>query len=180
MAKLSPFIALPPLIFAGLAALFMTSLSRDDPDGLPSTFTGRPAPPIEVTKLGDLPQFSNADITKSGIKLVNFWASWCAPCRAEHPNLETLRELGVPIFGVNYKDEAPKALKFLADLGNPYAAAGQDLSGRQAIDWGVYGVPETFVINGDGKILLRFPGPVTTRVLNETIMPLINQAAAKP
>lgn len=176
MARISPLMVLPPLIFLGLAALFANGMGRDDPNSLPSTLTNRPAPEIVVTKLGDLPLLTDADLRKNEVKLVNFWASWCAPCRAEHPNLETIRSFGVPIYGVNYKDQPEKALKFLAELGNPYRAAGQDDTGRQAINWGLYGVPETYVIDKEGKILLRFPGPITARVLQDTIMPAIEAA----
>ncbi len=175
MAKISPLMLLPPVAAAALGFFFMSGLGRDD--GLPSTFTGKPAPAIEVTQLGDLPMFQDADLRKDGVKLVNFWASWCAPCRVEHPNLEALKQQGITIYGVNYKDEADNALKFLSDLGNPYAGTGQDAKGRQAINWGVYGVPETYVIDGKGKILLRFPGPITSRVLNDTILPAIKAAA---
>ncbi|OZO45542.1 hypothetical protein CGU37_28930 [Pseudomonas fluorescens] len=97
--------------------------------------------------------------------MVNFWASWCAPCRVEHPNLEALAEQGVTVYGVNYKDKPEAALKFLAELGNPYAAIGQDDTGRMGLNWGVYGVPETYVINGDGRIVMRHAGPITQRVI---------------
>ncbi len=178
MARVPLLMVVPPVAFIGLAILFMTGLGRDD--SLPSTLTNRPAPSITVTQLGNLPIFTDADITAPNVKLVNFWASWCAPCRVEHPNLETLNALGIPIYGVNYKDEAENGLKFLDDLGNPYVAVGQDAAGRQAIDWGVYGVPETYVIDASGKILLRFPGPITQRVLRETILPAIEKAQNAP
>jgi cytochrome c biogenesis protein CcmG/thiol:disulfide interchange protein DsbE len=178
MARISPLMILPPLVFAGIAALFVVGLGREDPDGLPSALAGRTAPALVVTPLGDLPVIADADLRQGDVKLVNFWASWCAPCRVEHPNLVALQAEGIAIYGVNYKDETPKALGFLESLGNPYRAAGQDADGRQAIEWGVYGVPETFVIDGSGKILLRFPGPITGRVLDETIRPAIAAARA--
>lgn len=178
MAKISPLMVLPPLIFVGLAALFMSGLDRDDPNALPSTLKNRPAPVIEIAALGDLIPLTDADLRKPEVKLVNFWASWCQPCRAEHPNLETLKQMGIPVYGVNYKDDAANALKFLAELGNPYAASGQDENGRQAINWGVYGVPETYVIDANGTILLRFPGPITARILKDIILPAIEKAQA--
>ncbi|MCU9848759.1 DsbE family thiol:disulfide interchange protein [Defluviimonas sp. WL0024] len=179
MARISPLMALPPAIFAGLALMFVLGMQREDPDALPSTLEGRDAPAVVVTPLADLPVFSDADLRDGKVKLVNFWASWCAPCRAEHPNLTKLAGEGVTIYGVNYKDRPQAALKFLADLGNPFAATGADESGRMGIDWGLYGVPETFVIDGEGKVILRFAGPITERVLASDIRPAMEKAAAK-
>lgn len=174
MAK--PLMFLPPVLFVGLAALFYTGMGREDPEGIPSALIGREAPAVQVTALGDDAPFDDASLREPGVKLVNFWASWCAPCRAEHPLLEELAEEGIPILGVNYKDDPAKALGFLEELGNPYAAIGAD-SGRMAIDWGVYGVPETYVIDGDGKIVLRFAGPITRQELERTLRPAIESAA---
>ncbi|MDW4548460.1 DsbE family thiol:disulfide interchange protein [Defluviimonas sp. D31] len=179
MARISPLMALPPAIFAGLALMFILGMQREDPDALPSTLEGREAPAVVVTPLADLPVFSDADLRDGNVKLVNFWASWCAPCRAEHPNLTKLAGEGVTIYGVNYKDRPQAALKFLADLGNPFAATGVDESGRMGIDWGLYGVPETFVIDGEGKVILRFAGPITERVLASDIRPAMEKAAAE-
>ncbi len=176
MAKFFPAMALPPLAFLTLAALFISGLGRNNPNELPSTFKGKPAPAIEVSQLGDQVLLKDSDLRKPGVKLVNFWASWCGPCRAEHPTLEAMKKSGITVYGVNYKDESAKALAFLAELGDPYAAGGQDRTGRQAIDWGVYGVPETYVIDGSGKILLRFPGPVTSRVFQKKIRPAMESA----
>jgi cytochrome c biogenesis protein CcmG/thiol:disulfide interchange protein DsbE len=167
---------LPPAIFAGLAAIFVLGMSRDDPDALPSALKGRQAPAVVVSPLGDLPTFSDDDLRDGKVKLVNFWASWCAPCRAEHPNLERLKDEGFTIYGVNYKDKPDAALRFLNDLGNPFVAIGADDSGRMGIDWGLYGVPETFVIDGEGKVILRFAGPITERTLESDIYPAIEAA----
>lgn len=176
MARLAPLMLLPPVIFAALATLFYVGMYRDDPDGLPSTMIGQPAPSVEMTPLGDGAPFDRAVLDMAGVKLVNYWASWCAPCRVEHPNLEALAEQGVPIYGVNYKDTAAKALGFLDELGDPYLAIGADTNGRMALNWGVYGVPETFVIDGDGVVVLRFAGPITGRVLTDKILPAIEAA----
>lgn len=175
MAK--PLILLPPVLFAALAAMFWMGMNRDDPDALPSTLTGKPAPAVQVVALGDAPLLEDATLREPGVKLVNFWASWCAPCRAEHPMLERLAEEGIPIHGVNYKDKAENALGFLEELGNPFTAMGADESGRMGINWGLYGVPETFVIDGDGQIVLRFAGPITAQELERKIRPAIAEAS---
>ncbi len=166
---------LPPLAFAGLAALFIMGMNREDPDTLPSALSGKPAPAVQVTPLGDGAVFGDAELRVPGVKLVNFFASWCAPCRVEHPFLEQLAAEGITIYGVNYKDRAEDALGFLGELGNPYTAIGQD-QGRMALDWGVYGVPETYVIDGDGQIVLRFAGPITAQELERQIRPAIAEA----
>jgi len=167
---------LPPAVFAALAALFYFGMFRDDPDALPSAVAGREAPVVDVRPLGDKPVFEAAALREPGPKLVNFWASWCAPCRVEHPQLETLAADGVPIYGVNYKDEPGKALGFLDELGDPYTAIGADPNGRMALDWGLYGVPETYVIDGDGRVVLRFAGPITEAVLDNRIRPALAEA----
>ena len=166
----------PPLVFLALAGLFFVGMQREDPDGLPSALVGKTAPAVEVTQLGSEKLFTDGDLREGGVKLVNYWASWCGPCRVEHPHLETLAEEGVVIYGVNYKDKPFNAQNFLKELGNPYAAIGADESGRMALNWGVYGVPETYVIDGDGNIVLRFAGPITERVMDSTIRPAIEGA----
>ena len=177
MAKLSPLAVLPPVIFAGMAVLFFAGMHRDDPDALPSARAGQAAPPVVLQPLGESLPFDDNALRAPGVKLVNFWASWCAPCRVEHPTLEQLAAEGVTIYGVNYKDEPQNAEAFLAELGDPYAAIGADSSGRMALDWGLYGVPETYVVDGDGVVRLRFAGPVTQRVLEETLRPAMEAAA---
>ncbi|MEM1129032.1 MAG: DsbE family thiol:disulfide interchange protein [Pseudomonadota bacterium] len=167
---------LPPVVFAGLAVMFYLGMQREDPDALPSARTGGAAPAVVLTQLGTDAPFSNADLDAPGVKLVNYWASWCAPCRAEHPQLEQLADEGITIYGINYKDEPAKALAFLEELGDPYAALGADESGRTALEWGLYGVPETFVIDADGVVRLRFAGPITRAILEEKIRPAIAAA----
>jgi len=172
-----PLVALPPLIFAAFAAIAYFGLTRENPDELPSALVGRPAPGLERTvALRDDPPPTSADLSAPGVKLVNFWASWCAPCRVEHPVLEELAAGGLPIIGVNYKDDPAKARAFLDELGDPYSAIGADPDGRTGLDWGLYGVPETFVIDGDGTVLLRHPGPVTADVLEKRLRPAIAAA----
>ncbi|QCO55051.1 DsbE family thiol:disulfide interchange protein [Pseudorhodobacter turbinis] len=167
---------LPPVLFLGLAALFVVGMNRDDPDNLPSAFTGKIAPAVTVASLADHPLFTDEDLRAPGVKLVNFWASWCAPCRAEHPMLEKLSDEGIAIYGVNYKDRAEAAEGFLAEMGNPYRAIGTD-ERTMSIDWGITGVPETFVINGEGRIILRFAGPITAAELARSIRPAIVEAS---
>ncbi len=174
--KISILMVLPPLIFASLAVLFYLGMRRDDPGALPSTRVGQRPPEMTVTTLGGLPGFDQAALRAPGVKLVNFWASWCAPCRAEHPNLEKMAEEGIAIYGINYKDDPEKAQRFLAELGNPFKAVMADESGRTGIDWGIYGVPETFVIDGEGRITFRFAGPIVGNVLEKKIRPAIEAA----
>ncbi|MGR3634224.1 MAG: DsbE family thiol:disulfide interchange protein [Limimaricola soesokkakensis] len=178
MARISPLIILPPAIFAALAGLFAAGMLRDNPDELPSALIGREAPLTETGTLSGKPPFDPAVLSDGEVKLVNFWASWCAPCRVEHPNLAELAEGGLPVYGINYKDDPQKAAAFLAELGDPYEAIGTD-DGRVARDWGVYGVPETFVVDGEGRILERMAGPVTQRAIADRLQPALDQAASR-
>jgi cytochrome c biogenesis protein CcmG/thiol:disulfide interchange protein DsbE len=168
---------LPPVIFAGLAAMFYLGMQREDPDALPSARVGQKAPPMVLTALAGKDGFDAAALEADGVKLVNYWASWCAPCRVEHPHLMDIANEGIPVYGINYKDDPDKALAFLEELGDPYAGVAADETGRTAIDWGVYGVPETYVIDGEGTIVLRFAGPVTARVMESQIRPAIEAAS---
>lgn len=176
MVKISPLMIAPPAIFAAFVVLAAVGMFREDPDALPSARQGQPAPAVVLTELPGKTGFDDTALRGGQVTLVNYWASWCAPCRVEHPHLETLADEGIPIFGVNYKDEPAKALAFLEELGDPYTGIGADAAGRMALDWGLYGVPETYVVAGDGTIVLRFAGPVTQRVLDDTIRPAIEEA----
>jgi cytochrome c biogenesis protein CcmG/thiol:disulfide interchange protein DsbE len=171
--RLSPWVAAPPVIFLAIAALFAFGLKREDADGLPSTMIGRDAPQLTTTQLSDFPELTAVDLQTDEIKLVNFWASWCGPCRVEHPTLEKLAKEGIVIHGINYKDQVGNATQFLQELGNPYTKLAKD-EGRTGLDWGLYGVPETFVIDSNGKVLLRHAGPVTGRVLEDVFRPILN------
>ena len=139
-------LALPVVVFAVFAGLAFLGMQREDPEGLPSAIAGQKAPKVQLDPLEGHVPFAQADLTTGGVKLVNFWASWCAPCRAEHPTLMDFADRGIPVYGVNYKDNPAKARAFLAELGNPYALAGADPQAKMALDWGVYGLPETFVL----------------------------------
>ena len=179
MAKVSPLMVLPPVIFGGLAALFYFGMGRENPNELPTALAGKPAPALEVEALGNLPSFDSSMLADGEVKLVNFWASWCAPCRVEHPTLMQLEAEGIPIYGVNYKDQPANGLGFLAELGDPYTAVGQDPKGRAGINWGVYGVPETYLVDGEGRIVTRVAGPVTQRELASRLRPKLDELAAE-
>lgn len=169
------YLALLPLaIFAALGGFFLSGLFRDDPDTLPSALIGREAPALTVTRLEGRDLLTPEMLADGEVKLVNFWASWCVPCRVEHPQIDALSGT-VPVYGINHRDETDAANRFLDDLGDPYAAIGAD-PGRTAIDWGVTGFPETFVVDGDGIIRLRFAGPITQSVVTDTILPAIEAA----
>jgi cytochrome c biogenesis protein CcmG/thiol:disulfide interchange protein DsbE len=166
---------LPVLIFVGIGIGLALGLTRD-PSTLPSALIDQPAPTFELPPIAgrDGPGFSSADLV-GGVSLVNVFASWCVPCRVEHPLMMRLAEDGVAIYGIDYKDPAEQAAAWLAELGDPYRAIGADRDGRVAIDWGVYGVPETFVIDRAGRIRYRFVGPLQARDIEETLRPLLEQ-----
>ena len=174
MARIPPLVLLPAAVFAALAGLFASGMMRDDPDALPSARVGGPAPELAVGTLGDRTPLTRAMLDAPGVKIVNYWASWCAPCRLEHPQISAL-SADLPVYGVNYKDDPAKAAAFLDELGDPYDAIGTD-EGRVAMDWGVYGVPETYVIDGDGQVVHRFAGPITAEILENRIRPAIEAA----
>jgi cytochrome c biogenesis protein CcmG, thiol:disulfide interchange protein DsbE len=185
-AKRSLLSALPLLAFAVLAGLFLymfVARQGRDPSVLPSPLIGRSAPSFTLEALpgSGKPGLSDADLRQGHTTIVNLFASWCGPCRVEHPSLRALAENpllkdnGVRLIGVAYKDEPANALKFLASEGDPYAAIGMDLKGRAAIDWGLTGVPETFVVRGDGTIAFKYTGPMTEQALREKVLPEIEK-----
>lgn len=177
MAKVLMF--LPPIIFAALAATFYIGMIRDNPDDLPSTRVGQMAPALPTTALADFPLLTAADLNTGQITLVNFWASWCPPCRAEHPVLKQLSADGIRVVGVNFKDTAKDASAYLTKDGNPFLALAFDPQGRSAIDWGVTAPPETFIVGGDGKVLFRFVGPLVGSYYEQTFLPALQAALAK-
>lgn len=168
---------LPILAFAGLAALFWKGLSGPPPSTLPSPLIGRPAPGIALPPLdAAVHGFDRADLAAGHPTLVNFWASWCAPCREEHPLLMALAaEKGIALYGVAYKDTPDKARAYLDDLGNPFARVDADMVGRVSIDWGVTGVPETFVVDGAGIVRAHYAGALTQEVLARVILPALGK-----
>jgi len=179
-------VLLPLLVFLALAALFVFRLGSGDPSRIPSALIGKPAPETNlppVPGLNDrdgkpLPGVSAADF-KGAVTLVNVWASWCVPCHDEAPLLETLAtDKRIRLVGINYKDQPDNARRFLGRYGNPFVAAGADPNGRAAMEWGVYGVPETFIVGRDGKIAYKLVGPITEGNLVSIVRPEIEKALA--
>lgn len=180
MARLSPLLMIPPVAFAGLAGLFAFQMLAGDGSGeLPSALVGKAAPALPEGGLDGVPPIDPAVLADGEVKLVNFFASWCAPCRVEHPALMALAAEGIPIYGVNYKDDPERGAAFLADLGNPYEGVGVDRTGRTAVEWGTYGVPETFVIAGDGTVVDRLPMPITPGGVEERLRASLAEAAGE-
>ena len=177
---------LPLAAFALLAALLFVRLWAGDPSKLPSALIGQSAPPLALAGLGGAAGLADADLRAGHVSVVNVFGSWCEPCRYEHPNLmalaadEQLRAKGVVVYGVAQKDLPENVRRFLGALGDPYAKVGLDPDGRAGIDWGVYGVPETFIIRGDGTIAYKFVGPMTGESLESEVKPQILKAAEKP
>ena len=156
-------VLLPVIVFAGLALLFWKGLSGT-PNQIPSALINKPVPDFVLNPVDgmNLPGFADADLKKGKVTVINVWASWCAPCRIEHPLLtELAKRPDITLLGMNYKDEPQNAVAFLNTLGQPFAAVGMDRDGRTAIDFGVYGVPETFIIDGQGMIRYKHIGPLT-------------------
>lgn len=170
--------AIPVVVFAGLAALFWKGLSGN-PNEIPSALINKPVPEFALPAVEGLgiPGFDSASLKQGGVTLVNVWASWCGPCRIEHPLLmELAQRKDIRLVGLNYKDEPENARRFLGTLGQPYAAAVADQAGRAAVDWGVYGVPETFVIDGQGIIRFKFIGPLSPEGIAAVLNPEIEKA----
>ena len=178
MEKTRPTFVFPVAIFVFLAAIFGIYLYQVGIEGkvisdLPSALLNKPVPTFELPPIeGEGMGFSSTQLTGK-VSLVNVWASWCPPCRAEHPLLMRMAKEGVTIYGINYKDQPVAATSFLTELGNPFKSLGADRAGRTAIDWGVYGYPETFVIDRTGYIRYRHVGPISADDINDKIYPLI-------
>jgi cytochrome c biogenesis protein CcmG/thiol:disulfide interchange protein DsbE len=180
---------LPLVIFAVLAGLFWYALGSGDPSRLPSPLIGKKVPEFTLPPLDGLaatdgtqvPGFAASDLAQGEPTLVNVFASWCLECQTEHPLLVALGQSpGIRLYGIDYKDDHEAGLRFLGRYGNPYARVGTDRSGRVAIDFGVYGVPETYVVMGDGTIAYRHVGPLTEQVVRDKILPLLEKRNGKP
>jgi cytochrome c biogenesis protein CcmG/thiol:disulfide interchange protein DsbE len=178
-------VLLPLVVFLGLAALFFFRLGAGDPSRIPSVLIGREAPATDLPAVAGLerngqpvPGIVPADF-KNAVTVLNVWASWCVPCRDEAPVLLKLAgDKRIRLVGINYKDQADNARRFLGRFGNPFAASGADASGRAAIEWGVYGVPETFIVGRDGRIAYKLVGPLTPENLEQVMKPEIEKALA--
>jgi cytochrome c biogenesis protein CcmG/thiol:disulfide interchange protein DsbE len=168
---------LPPVLFAALALAFWAGM-RDGPAGQPSAFLNRPAPAILAEGLPGIPLLSDADLRQGEVTVVNFWASWCPPCRAEHPTLLALTGEGVRVVGVNMMDKTADALAFLEQDGNPFLAVAADPRGKLRLDWGVTAPPETFIIRGDGTVAYRFIGPLVGDDYRQRFRPELEKALA--
>ena len=169
---------IPLVVFALLAGFFAVGLLRD-PREVPSPFIDKPAPAFRLEQLHDAKLGFTPEEMRGKVWLLNVWASWCVSCRVEHPLLvEMSRQKLVPIVGLNYKDQREDGVRWLAKFGDPYMLSAHDLEGRVGIDYGVYGVPETFVIDKQGVIRYKQIGPITPEALDKTIVPLIRKLNA--
>jgi cytochrome c biogenesis protein CcmG/thiol:disulfide interchange protein DsbE len=170
---------LPLVLLVGLVAVFALNMDRD-PSLVRSVLINKPAPSFTLPAVAGtgVEGFDTASL-KGEVTVVNVFASWCIPCREEHPLLERLKaETGVRIFGINQKDAPENAVAFLTELGNPYQRVGGDTDNRVSIDWGVYGVPETFVVNAAGVITFKHVGPISPQSLEKELIPAIEKARA--
>ena len=169
---------LPALAFVALAWLFFHSLNGPPPDILPSALVGKPAPATNLPPLDKAATaFTSADFRNGHVTVLNVWASWCVPCRAEAPALAELSQLkNVALYGMVYEDKAAAAREFLKQAGDPFSRIDLDRDGRAGIEWGIYGVPETFVIDAHGIVRLRYAGPIVGNTMDTVILPAIAQA----
>jgi cytochrome c biogenesis protein CcmG/thiol:disulfide interchange protein DsbE len=171
----------PISLFAVLAAFFFFGLGLN-PGYVPSPLIGKPAPGFELPRLENPAKTISDEVLRGRVALLNVWATWCVGCRQEHAFLnEVARTSGVSIYGLNWKDDRGSALDWLARLGNPYAASAFDETGTVAIDWGVYGAPETFLVGADGTVLFKHIAPLTPEIWHRDFVPLIKaQCGAYP
>ena len=161
--------------------IFLAIGLRLNPRDVPSPLIGKPAPAFSLPQLEDPQKIQGAEVFKGQVVLLNVWASWCSSCRQEHPVLLELSKRNVvPLYGLNYKDQRDAAMNSLQQFGNPYVASFQDADGRTGINWGVYGIPETFVIDKHGLVRHKHTGPVTTEVLDTELLPLVEQLQKEP
>ena len=164
---------IPVVLFAAVAGMLAVGLTLK-PNEIPSVLLDRPVPEFDLPPVMGRPRGLASAELKGEVRLVNFFASWCVACRAEHPLLNRLTEEGVvPVYGVNYKDKPEDARAWLDRLGDPYVRSGADIPGRVGIDWGVYGLPETFIVDRQGRIIYKHIGAIDAAALEEIILPLV-------
>jgi cytochrome c biogenesis protein CcmG/thiol:disulfide interchange protein DsbE len=164
----------PLAIFVAIGALFYVGLDRN-PNAVSSPLVGKPVPTFSLPSVTDPEQIVSSTSLAGRVSLVNVWGTWCVECRHEHEFLLSLAKAGVPIYGLNVRDERAAAIDWLTRLGNPYVSSGFDPDSRVAIDWGVTGAPETFLISSDGTILHRHISPLTYRVWQQDFLPLLRE-----
>lgn len=179
MAKVSPMMLAPPVIFAAFVALAAVGMFRDDPTQLRSTLIGKPAPEITPVALDGFDGVTRENLVTGEVTLVNFWASWCPPCHAEHPKLLEMAAEGMNIVGVNFRDLEGAASGYLVKDGNPFSAVAFDPQGRTAIDWGVSAPPETFILDAQGTVLFRFAGPLIGSDYENRFLPELDKAMGR-
>ena len=171
--------ALPLVAVLTLIVFLVIGLTKGDPRALPSPYIGKPAPKFELPKLKDPSATVGSEDLAGQVALVNVWATWCVQCRAEHPFLLDLKAQGeIPIYGINWRDTRPEALRWLQQLGDPYVASGFDADGVVGIDWGVYGAPESFLVGADGVVLYKQLGPLSWEIWERDFVPLIASGGA--
>jgi cytochrome c biogenesis protein CcmG/thiol:disulfide interchange protein DsbE len=169
---------IPLVLFAGLASMFYFGMYRDGRGELQSVFIDRPAPVVPQAGLQGVPVLTDADLRTGEVTVVNFWATWCPPCRAEHPVLLKMAAEGVRVAGINIMDDDVKALEYLAEEGNPFFAVATDPRGRNRVEWGVTAPPETFIIRGDGTVAFKFVGPLIGTDYENRFVPALAEALA--
>lgn len=170
---------LPPVLFVGLAVMFYVGMQRSDPQNLPSVFIDKQAPSLNAGVLPGFPALIDADLRTGKVTVVNFWASWCPPCRAENGTLKALAAEGIHVVGVNMMDRPDDAAAFLTDDGNPFAAIAFDPKGKTRLDWGVTAPPETFILRGDGSVAYKFIGPLVGDDYLQRFRPELDKALAE-
>ena len=179
--KFNWLMVVPLIVFLAVVGLWLWQLQNNqfalqqgvDTTALRSVQEGNPAPDLALDPLADKTLLTRDMLQDNGLVAVNFFASWCPPCRVEHPVLTELADAGMPLFGVNYNDRIDQALSFLTELGDPYDAIGRDDRAGNGLNWGIVAMPETFFIDGEGTVVLHFRGPVTRRAIENQIAPAL-------
>lgn len=179
MPRVSPLMIAPPLIFAAFVVIAGVGMFTTNSSELRSTLLGKPAPAITPVGLEGFEPVTAQALASGQVTLVNFWASWCPPCHAEHPRLLEMAAEGISIIGVNFKDREGAATSYLQEDGNPFVSVAFDPQGRTAIDWGVTAPPETFILDSEGKVLFRFVGPLVGSDYEQRFMPELEKALSQ-